>query len=350
MPAGVPGELVIGGPVLARGYRGRPGLTAEKFVPDPLSGALGRARQSGGAPGARLYRTGDLARQRLGRGDRVPGPDRPPGQDPRLPGGAGGDRVGCSPGIPAVQSAAVIDADERGGKRLVAYWCRAPRPRRPGAGGVPGREAARLHGALGLRDLEALPLTTSGKVDRRALPAAEPAAEAAAMPPPARRRSTRSPRCWPGSGRSFWGSTRVGAGDDFFDLGGHSLLATQLVSRVRSAFGVELEVKELFEEPTLAGFARRDRVGAAAAARFREAPPLVPAPRDREPAALLRAGAALVPRTARAGRGGLPHSAAMRLAGPLDVAALAASLGEIVRRHEALRTRFADGGRPGGRR
>ncbi len=343
VPAGVPGELFVGGAGLARGYVGQPELTAERFVPDPFD------EVAGWAPGARLYRTGDLARWLRGRRDRVHRPRRPAGQDPRPAhrAGGGGDRARPPPGAAAGGGGGA----RRGLRRAPAGGLRRlPRGDRAGA---PFAEL-RAFLAESLPDamiptawvrLDHLPLTPSGKVDRRALPA--PAAEEGDA-------SSRAPRdpaeelmaaIW----SEVLGVPRIGIHDDFFEHGGHSLLATQVMSRVREAFGVEIPLRRLFEGPTVAELARAVETALAAGA---------PAPEG------------LIPRTPRgAEEAGLPLSfaqerlwfldrlqpggtlynlpLALRMEGELDAAALAAALGEIVRRHEALRTVFAErGGAP----
>jgi amino acid adenylation domain-containing protein len=252
VPIGVPGELYVGGAGVARGYLGRPGQTAERFLPDPY----------GGRPGARIYRTGDLARhnpdgaiQFLGRIDRqvkLRGFRIELGEvETTL---AERDEVG---------EAVVVVRDDGGDRRLVAYVVPAP-----GARALPAAERAaslvpllrgHIRGKLpeymvpqAIVVLDALPLTPNGKIDRRALPAPEPVGRAAQRVMP--RNDTE---------RALAGIFRevlrlegdVGIDENFFDLGGHSLLATQLVARVRDAVGVEMCLASVFEQPTVSGMA-----------------------------------------------------------------------------------------------
>jgi amino acid adenylation domain-containing protein len=314
-PLGVPGELLLGGAGLARGYFGRPDLTAERFVPDPF-----------GAPGSRLYRTGDLVRYRaggellfLGRLDhqvKVRGFRIEPGEIEaallRLPG---------------VREAAVL---ARQGASLAAYV-------------VAEGSAAELK--AGLREslpehmipsafvfLPALPLTPNGKIDRRALAGIEPdAAPVSAVAP-----RTPFEELVAGVWAEVFGIERVGVHDDFFELGGHSLLATRVMSRLRAALGVELPLRVLFAAPTVAGLAALlEREG-----RPEGEPPLE---RAAGPTSLSLAQHRLwylewlSPGTAVLN---LPFP--QRLRGPLDAAALGRALREIVRRHEALRTVFPE--------
>jgi amino acid adenylation domain-containing protein len=246
-PVGVPGELYVGGDGLARGYLGRPGLTAERFVPDPF----------GAAPGGRLYRTGDLARWRadgalefLGRLD----------HQVKLRGfrvelGEVEAALGQHPGV---REAAVLAREAAPGDlRLVAYVV--------GAGeAAPAPEELRAFLRARLPEymvpaafvaLESLPLTPNGKVDRRALPAPELGARAADRPYQAP--ATALERVL----AELWGevlgvpASGVGVHDNFFELGGHSLLATQLVARVRDHLQAELPLRHVFEAPTVAGLA-----------------------------------------------------------------------------------------------
>ncbi len=246
VPPGVPGELYLGGAGVARGYLERPAATAERFVPDPFSGAAG----------ARMYRSGDRARWRadgelefLGRIDR----------QVKLRGFRvePGEVEAALDALPGVREAVVEAREEEPGEvRLVAYVV-------PGEGEAP--EAAVLRAALGERlpsymvpsawvFMDALPLTANGKTDRAALPRPAPGAgRPVEHAPPASPVAARIAEIW----GEVLGVSRVGAGDDFFALGGHSLLAAEVVARVRRAFRVELPLRDLFAAPTVEALAQR---------------------------------------------------------------------------------------------
>ncbi|MBB4636053.1 non-ribosomal peptide synthetase [Longimicrobium terrae] len=330
VPLGVAGELYVGGPQVARGYLGRPGLTAERFVPDAF----------GAEPGARLYRTGDLCRWTpdgtldfVGRTDhqvKVRGFRIEPGEiEARLA------------EHPDVREAVVLVREDAPGQaRLVAY-----------AIGGAGAEELRAHLAATLPAhmvpaafvrVDAWPLTPNGKLDRGALPAPGGDAFAArAYEEPAGETEEALAEIW----AEVLGVERVGRRDDFFGLGGHSLLAVQVISRVRQALGAEAALRELFTHPVLADFAR-ELDGAARAA----LPPIEPAPRD-GPVPLSFAQQRLWFLEQMGNLGSAYHiHRPVRLRGELDRAALVAALDGIVARHESLRTTFVRGdGVPGQR-
>ncbi|HEV8581217.1 MAG TPA: amino acid adenylation domain-containing protein [Thermoanaerobaculia bacterium] len=331
VPEGSPGELHIGGAGLARGYLGRPELTAERFVPDPWSGD----------PGGRLYRTGDLARhlvdgaiEFLGRFDlqvKVRGV--------RIELGEVEAAVAAHPRVRQAAVAALPDA--KGDSRLTAYLVI------DGAGEL---GLAELRGALASHLpeammpaavvlLKALPLLPNGKVDRAALPAPEAAVkpEAAALP--------RTPvesliaRVW----AEVLGVESIGLHQSFFDLGGNSLSATQVFSRLRKALAVDLPLRSLFEVPTVAGFAARVE-SACRQEQGVDAPPIAPVSRG-GPLPLSFAQQRLWFLEQWAPGRSLFHIAnALRVRGRLDVAILGRSLAEVVRRHDSLRTTFSESG------
>ncbi|HOG48034.1 MAG TPA: amino acid adenylation domain-containing protein, partial [Anaerolineae bacterium] len=267
VPVGVAGELYIGGPGLARGYRNRAELTAERFVGGHPVGGVGR-----------LYRTGDLARwlpdgnvEYLGRAD---GQVKVRGYRIEV-----GEVEAALRGLGGVRDVAVVAKEERSGeRRLVAYVV----GERRGAGEVRRELQARLPEYMvpGVYVwLEALPLMPNGKVDRGALPAPDWSERQAEAPYVAPR--TAAEEVLAGIWCEVLGVERVGVHDSFFELGGHSLLATQVVSRVRQALQVELPLRSLFEAPTVAGLAQRLELPDAAAT-ARPAPPLRPVPRQGE--------------------------------------------------------------------
>ena len=246
VPVGIVGELYLGGDGLARGYLGRPELTAERFVPDPFS------RE----PGARLYRTGDLARYLpdgeidfLGRMDHQV---KVRGYRIEL-----GEIEAALSQHPAVRDCAVLAREDApGDKRLVAYVV--------GKQGQPPESELRGFLKERLLDhmlpssfvlLDELPLTPNGKINRRALPAPEEVARPAAEDYVAPR--TPVEEVLAGIWREVLRVERVGAHDNFFDLGGHSLLATRVLHRVRKVFKAELPLHVVFEARTLAELAGR---------------------------------------------------------------------------------------------
>ncbi|HYH81847.1 MAG TPA: amino acid adenylation domain-containing protein, partial [Longimicrobium sp.] len=244
VPIGVPGELYAGGDGVARGYLGRPALTAERFVPDPFSAQ----------PGARLYRTGDRVRWKettsavlefLGRTDR-----QVKVRGFRIELGEVEARLREHPDVR--QAVVLAREDVPGVKRLVAYVV-----------GDAAADALRAHLDARLPVytvptayvlLEALPLTSNGKLDRKALPAPDAAAYArSGHEPPLTMTERVLAEIW----TELLGVERVDRRDHFFDLGGHSLLAVRLVSRVRAALNPAATVDEVFAHPTLYELAAR---------------------------------------------------------------------------------------------
>ncbi|HST58365.1 MAG TPA: amino acid adenylation domain-containing protein [Longimicrobium sp.] len=324
VPVGVPGELFIGGAGVSRGYLGRSDLTAERFVPDPY----------GDEPGARLYRTGDLARwladgriEFLGRNDfqvKIRGFRIEPGEV-----------EAALLSHPEVREARVLAREDRlGEKQLVAYV----------VGGADTGEL-RAHVRQSLPEymvpaafvvLDALPLTPNGKVDRDALPAPEFAGAVERYVEP----RTPAEEVLAGIWAEVLRLERVGAEDNFFEVGGHSLLATRVVSRIRAVFGVELPLRALFEGPTVAEMA--GRVEELRRADVPALPAIVPVDRTRAlPLSFAQERLWFLDRL-EPGSTTYNIPAAWRLGGALDEQALERALGEIVRRHESLRTTFQE--------
>ncbi|HEX6908775.1 MAG TPA: amino acid adenylation domain-containing protein, partial [Longimicrobium sp.] len=332
-PIGVPGELYLAGACLARGYLGRPVLTAERFVADPF------------VPGARMYRTGDRARWQadgrlefLGRAD-----DQVKVRGFRI---EPGEVEAALEAHEAVREAVVVAREDApGGRRLVGYVVPAP-----GASAHAAALRAHLQARLpehmvpdALVVLDAFPLTPSGKVARRALPAPDAPAENAAHVAP----RTPSEELLAGIFADVLNVGKVGARDDFFALGGHSLLATRVVSRVREAFGVELPLRDLFDASTVEALAARiDGLGRGGAAAV-PAPPIRRISRKKPlPLSFAQQRLWFIDQL-EPGRATYNLPYALRLRGRLDVGAMERALSEIVRRHETLRTRFGgDAGAP----
>ena len=245
---GVPGELLLGGEGLARGYLGRPSLTAERFVPDPY----------GATAGERLYRTGDLARwasdgqlEFLGRIDhqvKVRGF--------RIELGEIQSRLKQHPAIDdAVVVARTADGHEAVGGDLVIAAYLVASGEAPSVGELRRHLEATLPAFMvpqAFVFLDAMPLTPNGKIDRKALPAPEVGSgDESTYEAPSTAVEEMLAEIW----HEVLGVERVGIHDSFFDLGGHSLKATQVLSRVEELFGVELSVRALLESPTIAGLA-----------------------------------------------------------------------------------------------
>jgi amino acid adenylation domain-containing protein len=318
-PVGVRGELYIGGAGVARGYLNRPELTAERFVPNPYG------------EGRRLYRTGDLARWRaegemefLGRADqqvKVRGYRVETGEiESALREQAG------------VQEAAVVIREGRLVAYLVGQGAKAPSIRE-----LRGQLQQRLPEYMiptAWMTLERLPVSPNGKLDRKALPDPEQASvDGDRYQAPGTAVEELLCGIW---GRAL-GVERVGIHDNFFDLGGHSLLGTQVVTQARQMFGIELELRRLFETPTVAGVAEAVE-RARRAGRYERAPALAPV--DRSGGVPLSFAQQRLWFIDQLEPGSVAYNLplAVRLRGDLEVEALRRTLAELVRRHEVLRT------------
>ncbi|WP_167538389.1 amino acid adenylation domain-containing protein [Streptomyces albofaciens] len=315
VPPDCPGEIYVAGPGVTRGYLGRPGLTASRFVADPF-----------GAPGSRMYRSGDLARRRsdgtleyLGRTDhqvKIRGYRIEPAEIEHV-----------LEQHPAVDRAVVLaDADADGG-RLLCYAVTKGAPA-PAELRAYARTVLPAHMVPAfILPVDEIPLTGNGKLDRGALP--RPEAALPAGRPPRTERERLLCRLF----AETLGVPEIGAEDSFFDLGGHSLLATRLINRVRAETGRELSIRTLFDAPVVADLARwlaeptgPARAGIVTAARP-ERIPLSPAQRR------------LWFFNRFAGPNAVYNmSFAVRLSGPLVTEHLRAALGDVLDRHESLRT------------
>jgi amino acid adenylation domain-containing protein len=332
VPLGVEGEIYVGGAGVARGYLQGAALTAERFVADEYSTSAG----------ARIYRTGDKGRylfdgsiefrgrtdeQVKVRGFRI---------EPREIESALAEHEG-------VKEAIVMAFEEREGEKRLAAYIVAAQESRPNTSELRSYLKGRLPEYMvptAFVYLDALPLTSHGKIDRRALPA-----------PDAERPALAEAFFAPRSGveemlASIWsevlGGVRVGVNDNFFELGGHSLLATQVMSRVREAFGIEIALRSLFEQPTVGELAETIEEGLKAEVGM-SPPPIERAPRDDDVMPLSFAQQRLwFIDQLEPGNPVYNTPRAVRLRGKLNIAALERALTTLVRRHEALRTTFRD--------
>ncbi len=358
VPDGVVGELYLGGEQLARGYLDRPALSAQRFVADPFT------------PGARLYRSGDLVRRNsfgelefVGRAD-----EQVKVRGFRIELGEVEAAIAAHPAV--AHCVVIVTEDPAIGAMLAAYV-------------VPTEETVdleqvRAFAAAGLPEymvpsafavIPEIPLTVNGKLDKRALPAATPAV---ARPHRAPAPATARKMC--ALFGALFSLDEVGAEDSFFELGGHSLLAARLVAQVRAEFGVELDVRVVFDSPTPAALAA-DLV-ARFQAEFDIDLDAVDAEEAEEISVESGGGAAdpvaqqAEPATARPAIGGRPRGEriplsysqlamwfqyrmegagsvgnlplALRFTGALDIAALRSALDDVVARHESLRTTFPE--------
>jgi amino acid adenylation domain-containing protein len=328
VPVGVSGELYLAGDCVARGYLNRPDLTAERFLRDPFSHA----------PDARMYRTGDLGRwlpdgniEYLGRNDfqvKIRGF--------RIELGEIEAKLSACNGVR--EAVVMAREDGAGGKRLVAYLLAK-------SGEVPTAAELRTQLAQELAEymipgafvtMDAWPMTPSGKLDRRALPAPDQSSVAVReyVVPEGEIEQTLA-----GIWQTLLGLDRVGRDDHFFEIGGHSLLAVQLVTHVRASLGIELPLRTIFAQPTLAGLAQslsaQDRVEQITIPRADRDAPL--------PLSWAQQRLWFIDQLDGAAGAAYHMPVALRLHGRLDRTALKRTLDRIVARHENLRTTFVNG-------
>ncbi|NMM92293.1 non-ribosomal peptide synthetase, partial [Rhodococcus sp. SRB_17] len=324
VPRGVVGELYLSGPGLARGYHARTALTSERFLADPY-----------GAPGERMYRTGDLvrwsARGTLDFVGRIDDQVQLRGLRIEL----GEIEVALSQVDGVAQSAVLLHRDSHTGDRLIAY--------------VVGKQDVELVDAdlktqLGLSlpnymvptqwvVLEELPVTTAGKLDRRALPVPNFLSESIFRAP-----SNPVEETVAGVFADLLGIEQVSVDDSFFALGGNSLLATRLVARVNSALGTSIAIRDIFDYPDSASLAR----AAESSSRSADLPKLGSLPRpERVPLSLAQQRMWFLSRFDSASAvNNIP--VAIRLTGALDTEALAFAVADVIARHEILRTVYPE--------
>ncbi|MFJ8013281.1 amino acid adenylation domain-containing protein [Streptomyces sp. NPDC096339] len=313
---GITGELYIAGTGLARGYLGRPDLTAERFVACPF------------LAGERMYRTGDLARWTrdgevafVGRAD-----DQVKIRGFRVELAEVEAVLAAQPGV--TEAVAMAREDQPGERRLVGYVVTD--------GGEADVEEMRRRMGLVLPSYmvpmaivvrPGLPITPNGKVDRRSLPAPDLAERTSEKAPES---ETEKVLC--ALFAEILGVERVGVDDAFHDLGGSSALAMRLIARIREEIGADLPIRQLFSSPTPAGIAR------ALAAKSRPALEAATRP-EQVPLTARQLRAWLLARPGET-TAGMHASVALRVRGRLDVPALEAALGDVASRHEILRTTF----------
>ncbi|MBE5452508.1 Putative peptide synthetase MbtE [Mycobacteroides abscessus subsp. abscessus] len=345
VPAGVVGELYLGGAQLARGYRARPVLTAERFVADPFSS------------GGRLYRTGDLVRRNargelefIGRAD-----EQVKVRGYRIELGEIEAVIGADPRVGHCV-ATVVD-DPQVGPLLAAYVVPAGGTREIDLDELRARAQEALPAYMvptAFAVIPEIPLTTSGKLDKRALPTPDALTERAFRLP-----VTPTERRMCAIYSHLFGKERVGLDDSFFELGGHSLLAARLVAQIRAQFGIDLTVRAVFDRPTPAGLAEQ------LVTYFREefeieldeldldeSDEMEAAPQDGRPDLVAAERPERLPLSSsqlsmwfECQMEGVTDIGnmwlALRFDGPLQTPALIAALNDVVARHEALRTNIA---------
>jgi amino acid adenylation domain-containing protein len=330
VPIGVAGELYLGGESVSGGYLNRPDLTASKFRPDPFSNQ----------PGARMYVTGDLARYQrdgsinfLGRIDaqvKIRGFRIEPGEIETL-----------LAAHPAVREAVVVAHEAEGGRRLEAFIVAEPES----SGDLAHELRRHLKGTLPdymipavFVLLDSLPLTPSGKIDRRSLPLAGSIAGGTDQyEAPRTDVEEKLAAIWV----ELLKLERVGIHDNFFEVGGHSLLATRVMSRIQKIFNLAVPLRTLFEAPTVAELAGKIAVLTGAGEQG-DVGAITPVPRDRALALSYAQQRLWFLSLLEPNNPAYNMPQALRLKGSLDVRALEQTINAIIARHESLRTLFKE--------
>jgi amino acid adenylation domain-containing protein len=328
VPLGANGELFIGGEGVTLGYHNRPELTAERFLADPFR------------PGGKMYRTGDIVRflsdgnlECLGRND-----NQVKLRGFRIELGEIEDSLTHHPSIR--QAAVILREDRPGDKRLVAYVVHQ-------GGDRPADAALRAHVKTTLPEymvpaafvrLDHMPLTPSGKIDRKSLPA--PVVESGAAPDDFVGPRTEAEEIVAALWKEALGIGRVDVHDDFFALGGHSLLASQILARLRSDHGIVLSFRSMFEKPTIEMFAPLVEEKLRGPSSRPTSAAKIPRRQSKEPAraSLLQERLYLLEEMDPAQQVVHNLPAAWRLKGPLDPSILNRALDAVAERHETLRT------------
>jgi len=326
LPLGIPGELYIGGVCLARGYLNRPELSAERFITNPFSQE----------EGSRLYKTGDLARylpdgniEYLGRID----------NQVKLRGfriELGEIEVTLAQHPNLRQTAAIVREDSPGDKRLVAYVC-------PNQGQILTSGQLRRFLEEKLPDymipgifiiMEAFPLTPSGKLDRKALPAPDASSliRETSLIAPRDSVELQLAEIW----SEILGVFPIGVHDNFIELGGDSLLATKIIGLVRDRFEVELPLNYLFEYPTVAELAKE----ILQQERLNIVPPLQPISREQTISLSFAQEQLWFLSQLTPEEPVYNETLTIHLGGEIDIPVLSASFKELIRRHEILRTTY----------
>jgi amino acid adenylation domain-containing protein/non-ribosomal peptide synthase protein (TIGR01720 family) len=329
VPIGVTGELYIAGVGLARGYLGRPGLTAERFVANPFE------------PGSRMYRSGDLAYWNkdgvLTYSGRLDAQVKIRGVRIEL-----GEIEAALLSLSEIAQCSVQALGDGSAKRLVAYLVARPGKTIPERASLSQAITTLLPSHMipaAFVALDHLPLTPNGKIDRKALPSPDLTLHQEVYVAP----GTETERTLCGLWSSLLGIERIGIQDNFFTLGGHSLLAVQLISKIRDVFKLELAIHTLFDRPTIEQLAQVVTLNDSTAANVLAPTIIRLSEQDKQQSALAFSQQRLWFLSQLEGQSATYlMSGAVRLVGKLKVNVLGRVFADLLKRHEALRTTFIE--------